>query len=306
MRRILLALLVLWPSLVSAAVVNVEFKFTPFTGDPAKEDHVETVPGSARVFLNDVPLAEQAVRKDTVPVLFDDREIGPAVWIPMRSAGPGVRKGKNTIRIEFEPSDAAASYQAQLSWASVLDSAKEEREPGHYSGTNQDAEGADNRKATGKVVFTREFTADFATDVPWHHFPPVTALSDEDTQHLTALLQERVGWFKPDFAALYKALARREGIDVARVRKAKCLDAAYKAGVRVAAPTADQLDLVTTGHPEVVVQRKSGELFGLDRKAFEHIKGDQMQMCAGMTLSVIYPPRLIVVRMPNGGWEAVY
>jgi hypothetical protein len=259
-----------------------------------------------RIFLNDVPLAEQELRKDTVSVLFDDREIGPAVWAPMRSAGPGVRKGTNTIRIEFEPSDGAAPYQAQLSWASVLDTVKEVSEPGHSSGTNQDAEGVDNRKATGKIVFTREFTADFAKDLPWHHFPPVTALSEEDTKRLTSLLRDRVGWFKPDFAALYKALAGREGIDVSAVRKAKCLDAAYKAGVRVTAPTADQLDLVTTGHPEVVVKRKSGELFALDPKAFEHIKGDQMQMCAGVTLTVLYPPRLIVVRMPNGSWEAVY
>lgn len=47
MRRMLPVLAVLWPSLVLAAVLNVEFKFTPYTGD-LKEDHVDSVPGTAR------------------------------------------------------------------------------------------------------------------------------------------------------------------------------------------------------------------------------------------------------------------
>jgi len=29
-------------------------------------------------------------------------------------------------------------------------------------------------------------------------------------------------------------------------------------------------------------------------------------MCAGMALAVVYPPRLVVVRTPNGNWEVVY
>lgn len=306
MRRLALALFLLWPSLASAAVVNVEFKFTPFTGDPAKDDHVNVVAGAAHVFLNDVPLADQEVRKDSVPVLFDDHEVAPAVWVPVRSAGPGVRKGRNTLRIEFEPSNAAAPYRAQLRWASVMDAVKEEGGPGHSTSINQGDEGVEDKQATGKVVFGREFIADFATDIPWHHFPAVTAVSDEDRKRLAALLAERAAWFKPDFTAFYKGLAAKDGIDVAAVRKMKCADAAYKAGVRVAAPAADQLELVTTGHPEVVVKRTGGDLFPFDPKILERIKGDDTQMCVGVTLAALYPPRLVVVRMSNGDWEAVY
>jgi hypothetical protein len=51
MRALPLALLV-WPPLATAAVLNVEFKFTPFLGDPAKEEKVESVPGIARVALS--------------------------------------------------------------------------------------------------------------------------------------------------------------------------------------------------------------------------------------------------------------
>ncbi len=39
----------------------------------------------------------------------------------MESAGPAVRKGRNRIRIEFDPVDAKAAYRARLSWATVTD-----------------------------------------------------------------------------------------------------------------------------------------------------------------------------------------
>ena len=36
MRKIALVLLLFWPSLAAAGILNVEFKFTPFLGDPAR------------------------------------------------------------------------------------------------------------------------------------------------------------------------------------------------------------------------------------------------------------------------------
>jgi len=41
------------------------------------------------------------------------------------------------------------------------------------------------------------------------------------------------------------------------------------------------------------------------QKAFEKIKGDDKQMRVGMTLSVVYPRRVVVVRSPSGTWEVV-
>ena len=98
----------------SGAVVNVEFKFTPFLGNPAEQDHVQAVPGKARVFLNNALLAEQIVNKGEVAVLFEAREIAASVWLPVASVGPALRKGKNKIRIEFEPADSKLKYRAQL------------------------------------------------------------------------------------------------------------------------------------------------------------------------------------------------
>ena len=47
---VLLVACLLSPGLVAAKVLNVEFKFTPYTGD-TKEDHVEAVPGKVTVML---------------------------------------------------------------------------------------------------------------------------------------------------------------------------------------------------------------------------------------------------------------
>ncbi len=293
-------------SLAPAAVINVEFKFTPFIGDPAKDQEVTTVPGKAELFINNVPFAEQEVREEKLPVLFDEHEVGPAVWLPMSSAGAVVRKGQNKLRIVFTPNDPAKTYRAQLRWASNTDQATEEVEPGSVHATNQANEGVDDRKAVkGKVTFEREFRADFALDLPWHHYPPVTSLAEEDKQKITLLLRKRAEWFQPDFADLYKAIDENDSLKVDDVRKAKCLDNAYQAGVRVAPPQAGELEFATTGGPEVVVTRKSGPLFGLDEKTFAGVKDEETQMCAGMVLSTIYPGRLGVVRNPTGSWEIV-
>ncbi len=301
----LLLLLVL--PLARASVINVEFKFAPFVGDPAKDEKVKTMPGKAAVFLNNVPFVEQEIREEEVPVLFEEHQIAPAVWIPMSSVGPVVRKGKNKIRVEFTPDDPTKTYRAQLRWASVMDTAMEEEEPGSSRATNQANEGVDNRKALqGKVVFERDFTADFALDFPWHHYPVLTSLTEEDKQKIAGLLKTRADWFQPDFAALYKALEENESLKVDDVRRAQCLEAVYKAGVRVIAPQTGELDFATTGGAEVVVTKKDGTLFGLDEKTFAPIKDEETQMCAGIALSMIYPGKLMAVRKPDGNWEIVY
>ena len=301
-----LFLLLLAP-LTRAAVINVEFKFTPFVGDPSEDEKVTTVAGKAAVFINNVPFTEQEVQVTQLPVLFDEHEVTPAVWVPMSSVGPVVRKGTNKLRIEFTPNDPGKSYRAQLRWASVTDEPVEEAAPGSVRATNQANEGVDDRKALkGKVVFEREFAADFALDLPWHHYPPVASLTEEDKQKIGALLQARAEWFKPDFAPLYRAIEENESLKVDDVRKAQCLEAAYKSGVRVHSPPAGELEFLTTGGPEVVMRRKSGALFGLDEKTLAPVKDEEVQMCVGMVLSVVYPGRLVVVRKPEGAWEIVY
>lgn len=149
----------------SARVINVEFKFAPFVGDPAKAKTVETVPGKARLFLNNVLVGEEDVRKEMVLVMFKEREI-MAVWVPIASLGTLVHKGKNILRVEFEPADPKATYQAQLSWTQVMDQSAEKSEPGRYQATNQSGEGKEIKKGKGKIILEKEFTADFAADLP--------------------------------------------------------------------------------------------------------------------------------------------
>ncbi len=305
-KKLTAAIFMFVATLAPAAVINVEFKFTPFVGDPVKDSEVTMVPGNAQVFINNIPLPSQPVSGDKVPVLFDAKEIAPAIWVPVSSLGASVRKGKNRVRIEFLPDDATKSYRAQLRWASVTDQPKEELGPGGGTATNQANEGVDDRKdLKGKVVFEREFTADFVPDLPWHHYPAVTSLTEEDKQKIAGLLKTRAGWFQPDFTSLYKAIEQNESLKVEDVRQSQCLEMAYKAGVRITAPAAGELDFITTGGPEVVVRRKAGPLFGLDEKALAPVKDETTQTCAGMALSVIYPGRLVTVRKPDGTWETV-
>ena len=300
-------LLLLTMPLTHAAVINVEFKFTPFIGDPAKDVEVTTMPGKAVVFINNAMITEQEVRSEKSPVLFDEHEVGAAIWVPMSSVGPVLRKGNNKIRIEFTPNDPAKSYRAQLRWASVTDQPTEEGGPGNMKSTNQANEGVDDRKELkGKVTFEREFSADFAVDLPWHHYPAVTSLTEEDKQKIAALLKTRAEWFQPDFSKFYKAIEDNESLKVDDVRRAKCLEEVYKLGVRVAAPPAGELDFVTTNGPEVMVTRKNDSLFGLNEKTFAAVKDEETQMCAGMALSVVYPPRVTVVHKPGSDWEIVY
>ena len=306
-RLVVAVVLMLWSVTAGAAVINVEFKFTPFVGDPAKSDQVQTVEGTAAVFINNLPISEQAVGAQEVPVLFEQREIAPSVWVPVESLGPVLRKGKNTIRIEFTPADATATYRAQLRWASVNDSETKEEEAGSVKATNQSGEGVEDKTATGKVVFEREFVADFADDLPWHHYPPVATVTDADKQQLKALVQQRVAAFKPDFSGVYAALKGNQQVDASKVKAAKCLDAAHKAGVRIAAAPPDQIDIVLTGGPAVVVRSKDRPLFApTDPTTFDKIKGDEAQMCVSMALFGMYPPQLVVVRGPSAAWEVAY
>ncbi len=293
--------------IASAEVLNVEFKFTPFTGDPAASDAVQTVAGTARVFLNDVLFAEQEVREGEVPVMFDEREVAAAVWIPTASCGPVVRKGTNTIRIEFTPADNDANYRAQLRWASVMSEATEQEDEGRFSATNQAGEGVEDKEAKGAITFEREFEADFATDLPWHHYPVVTALTDADQKALGELVVRRLDAFRPDFSGVYALLERAEGLDLAAVKEAKCLDKIYEAGARLKAAPSDEIEFLATGNPEVLIRAKSGMLYlPEDMSVFEKIEDEDLHMCAGVALSVAYPQRLAVVRTPAGVWEVVY
>jgi hypothetical protein len=307
MRRLSLLLVLLWSTTAGAKVVNVEFKFTPFVGDPKTSDEVQTVAGQAAVFINNLPVSEQPVGQQEVPVLFDDREIAPSVWVPVESLGPIVRKGKNVFRLEFTPSDATAAYHAQLRWALVNDDESDEATAGRGKATNQSGEGVEDKAATGKLVLEHEFVADFAEDHPWHHYPPVTELTDVDKAQLQALVKQRVDAFKPDFSGIYAALKGNEKVDGSKVKQAKCLDAAYKAGVRIVGAQPDKIEYVTTASAVVVVRSKDGPLFApSDPTSFDKIKSDTAQMCVSMALFGVYPPQLAVVHAPSGTWDVAY
>jgi hypothetical protein len=304
MKKLALAFSLAFATIAPAAVMNVEFKFTPFSGDPARDKEVTMVPGKAEVFINNVPIAEEELREEKLAITPESHDVGPGVAVPISSAGSVVRKGKNKFRLEFRPNDAAKFYDAQLRWSFLSDQPTHDLGPdGSGSLTN---EGVDDRKSTkGKVVFERDFTAAFALDFPWHHYPAVTSLTEDDKKKIVALLQARVAWFQPNFSALYKAIEDDESLKADDVRKAQCLEAAYKAGVRVSAPQAGELNFTMTGGPEVMVARENGTLFGLDEKTFAGVQDEETQACASVVLASVYPGRIGAVHKPDGAWEIV-
>jgi hypothetical protein len=99
-------------------------------------------------------------------------------------------------------------------------------------------------------------------------------------------------------------LAQDRSLDLNEMKKSKCLDKAYAAGVRVAAPPQNQLDFAITGNQEVVVNRKDGApLYPFDEQTFERIEDFEAKMCASIVIPMAFPPRLLVVRSPSGAWE---
>jgi hypothetical protein len=303
MRALVLALSMVAPAAAWGKVVGVELEFTPFTGDQQTAEQVETVPGTATVWVNGIVLAEQRIGKQEVPVLFDDHEVAAAVWITADSLGGLARKGKNVVRIEFVPAAAETRYRTQLRWASVTDGVATQDAAGTHRATNMAGQGMETADVHGTTAVEHELQLDFVTDRPWHHYPAVTALSDDDRARIVALLAERAGWFRPDFAGAYRVLAGDPQVDVARVRRAQCLEAAWKAGVRVRPPDPATLELATTGSAAVMVRGRGETLYDVDRGDLGTIRDEAMQMCAGVTLSHLYPARLVVVRTPDGAWE---
>src|SRR5262249_8451652 len=159
------------------------------------------------------------------------------------------------------------SYQSRLQWNEVTDKVTQgQSRDGSPTSTNRGGQGMETKKSQGKVVLEREFSGDFATEQPWHKYPPVGALNDEDKQKLAALVTDRADGFKPKFDAIYKIVEAKPELQVGEIRKIGCLEKAYAAGVRVPVPAAADLEFATTGSAVVIVARKSGWLYPFDRK----------------------------------------
>lgn len=309
MKKALMLLLMVWSTLTFASGINFEIKFTPFVGNPATDDSVKTIAGKAQVFLNNVFISEQEIGSRELPVMFDEREIAPAIWLPVESLGTLLRKGKNTVRIEFMPNDDMVLYHTQLSWAEVNDQSTKTELADGFSASNQSGEGKEIKGAQGKAIVEKEFSADFATDQPWHHGPVVTALGEDDSRQLLKLINERVELFKPQFEGIYKILEMPHAgmqVDLAEIRKSGCLDKAYDAGVRIAARTIDDVEFELSGNQEVVIKGKAGMLYPLKPEDLANVRGEENQMCVGMVLFMAYPPQMIVIKNASGAWEVLY
>lgn len=305
MKRWLLAVWgIVWSGACLAAAVNVEFRFAPFVGD-TDEREVAAVPGHARVFVNDVLLGEQDIRRRNLLVHSETHEVAPALVVPAADVGPVLRKGRNTVRIEFEPVQPAVTYHAHLRWATLVE--RTDAAAGEGSKVDRTDRGLADRTQSGKVVFEREFTAEFAQDRAWHHFAPVTAVTDDDRRAVADVVRARAAAFAPDFSGVLATIDGRRGVDVSEIRSSGCLGVVYDAGLRIVAPADDQIEFSMTGKPEVIVTGHDGALFRpADPSVFMRVQDPEVQRCAGLVLFLAFPPRLSFVHTPEGKWEVVY
>ena len=294
------------PAVATAAIVNVEFNFAPYTGNPDKEDVIVFVRGEARLFINGLPFAEVDVKEQKYKIIFSDREISSApVSISGNSFGPLLLKGRNALRVEFSPADPKRTYTAELAWAAVTDGVTETRDAkGTVTSTNLAQKGRDRRTAEGRVVLEREFDADFATDRPWHRYPPVKALSETDKQQIRALAAQRLQALEPDFKAFYGWL-ERQNVQVADVRRDRVLEKIHASRLRVKMADAAKLELVAGSGPGVMVRAVGGEpLYKPDNpQVLAKVADKSAQEFAMAVLPRFFPPRLVVARTPAGVWE---
>jgi hypothetical protein len=288
--------------LLEAKVINVEFHFSPYSGDAAQSDKVQIVAGKVRVLVNNVPIAERDVSADSAMVLFDDRRISGPIWITAQSLGPSLRAKGNRLRIEFTPADAKAPYSTQLRWAFVTDGVTRTEN----SATNMTGEGKEEKAQSGPAILERDFDADFAEARPWHAYPAITALDDNDRKALAAMVQSRLDAYRPPFAAAYKLLAVEPRVDGAGLRKARCVEKAHAAGMKVKAVAPENLDFVLTGNAEILLRAKSvsGSLYEMaDENFFKGIKEQSLMRCLIPVLEGLFPQRMLVVKNPAGAWE---
>jgi hypothetical protein len=165
-------------------------------------------------------------------------------------------------------------------------------------------EGKEEKSVTGKVVLERGFDADFAPERPWHKYEAVTALSDEDKKALAALVQKRLDAYKPGSVEAYNLIDADPRVDGAELRKLKCVDKTYGAGLRVKGPAAGQMDFVLTGKQEVVLRIKDRPLYNpVDESLFQRIKDESIMRCMIPVIEVLFPERIVAVKNPNGAWE---
>jgi hypothetical protein len=272
----------------SAEIVNAEFGFDMYTGDRSKQSKLKAVPGRMRVFFNDISFRNQKSFDRELAVMSGNIMSGNGIFVSR--AGPIIRKGKNSIRVEFEATDSNVEYNATLAWTfSNYD----------QSGVSK-TDGTDTKTGKGKITITKEFTAPFAEDLPWHHYPSVQTLTETDKQSIAAVLQTLADAFKPNFAPIYA----RIGSEAAEIRGMGCIENAYAQGVRMRAASLDQLTFDLTGTPEVTVRGKGVRLFvPNDAKFWDKVNND---ICLMTMFDSAFASVLHVVKSPAGVWQIVY
>ncbi len=306
----------LLPAAALADTVNVEVSFTPYPGEPGQATEVRTVAGRVELVLNGVPMLDNPLEARKVLVMGtgpSGPELSPAFWLPVRGLQPVLRRGANLLQLRFTPEDGRIRYVSQFRWVVVTDrTTTTTTAEGATVSTNQAAEGGEQRESQGPVSFEHRFEAPFARAEPWHSDPPVVTLEPADRSAILALLARRATLFAPDFSAAYAYLAalpadRGLRLDVAAMRRERCLERGHAAGMRVLAPAATEVRLITTGSPVVVARGVGPSLFPLANLPGTEPRlaalPEDVSLCVAVVTGVLSPPQRLLVKGQDGQWR---
>lgn len=306
-RAALAASLVIVPAVAHAAVSGLEFSFSPYLGNPDQNDAIMLVGGEARIYVNGLPHIEVEVRERKHVMNSAGRDITPAaVIIDVASFGTLLRKGRNTLRVDFFPADYKRAYTVELRWTPVGDATTGPRAAKGAAARGPVEPSRERINARSAVRIEREFDADFATGRAWHQYPAVTALSDADREQIRALLVQRLHALQPGFGVFYAWLARNNFV-VAEIRKDRVPEKIQAAGLLVRMADTGRLEFLIGPGAGVMVKPPLKEplYWPENPSVLSRISDAAAQEFARSILPRLFPTRLMVARNADGVWEAV-
>ncbi|MBI2265000.1 MAG: hypothetical protein HYU64_07490 [Armatimonadetes bacterium] len=292
--------------------LNLEFNFGAYVRDSNDKSQVLCVPGEIILRVNDAFVYKTETTGEPLTSTFEN-EVSLPLAGNVLSLGPVVRKGPNKLVFEFIPRDSSMEYEIELRFSRVMDQAKLERTSGGtFQGGNLSALEAIHNNEKGRVAIEKTVDADFAQDRPWHHYPPVSSLTEGDRKALLSALKGKADLFSignfPKLIQELKAGTQFQATPEVQKLLRKGLEKYLKRHKALNLLSLEKMEFLLTGRQEVLILRKGEEGFLVnldpDDAAKAGLTMDEGSVLAGAVAQFFW--KTAYARNPQGLWERVY